>query len=302
MSTHVFLTRFNLPANRVEQSIFSEQWLLERVELFQRFTVPSVRAQRDTTPGEAPVSTRWLIFLDHTSPAWLRDLMAGLEAEGLASPRYLDGPLEPSQLRVFIRAALGSPARPASSGTVITSNLDNDDGLAHNFVSRTAALAQDAAARGDLPATLSLTTGLVHHGREVYLHDDANNAFSSVVDDLAREDLATCWDEWHNRLAQLMPASRSDGEPAWLQVVHGRNVSNRVRGRVSDPRLHASTFPGLLDDLTAPARAAVLRDTFMRRPVRAIRDGLRGPVAHAARSVLGAGTFERAKSAVLRRR
>ena len=32
-----------------------------------------------------------------------------------------------------------------------------------------------------------------------------------------------------------MPVVQLDGPPAWLQVVHGSNVSNRVRGRIVSP-------------------------------------------------------------------
>ena len=291
MSTHVFLTRFNLPANRVERSIFSEAWLRERMRLFERFTVPSVRSQDADR-------VRWLVFLDHASPEWLRARMTELEAEGLLSPRYLDGPLDPQQLRGFIRAEVA--AAGTDDGTlVVTSNLDNDDGLAHNFASRLAALAHEADER---PAALYLNTGLIHAGTEVYLRSDASNAFGAVIDDSARDDFATCWDEWHNRLGSLMATHHSDGQPSWLQVIHGRNVSNRVRGRITDPRLHRSTFPGLLDDLDAPARGVALRDTFVRRPVRLVRDEVRGPAARAARQILGTGRFEEFKSRILRRR
>ncbi len=291
MSTHVFLTRFNMPANRVEASIFSDEWLRERVELFERFTVPSVRAQDADRVG-------WLVFLDDRSPGWLKSRMAELESEGLLRPHYLDGPLAREELTAFVRDVVADLTGPEDT-RVVTSNLDNDDGLAHNFASRLRAAAEHAPT----PAALYLVTGLIHHLDEVYLRNDADNAFGAVVDDLTNPEYRTCWAEWHNRLAQIMPSvDVADGQPAWLQVVHGRNVSNRVRGRISDPRLHRSTFPGLLEDLRAPTRGAVLRDTLVRRPVRLVRDELRGPVARRARVLLGTERFEDLKSRIRRSR
>ncbi|MCU1424755.1 MAG: hypothetical protein JWM51_1046, partial [Microbacteriaceae bacterium] len=64
---HVLLTRFNLPSAGVESLIRAQEgWLRTRVELFERYCVPSVLAQTSS-------SYRWLIYFDPESPQWLKD-------------------------------------------------------------------------------------------------------------------------------------------------------------------------------------------------------------------------------------
>lgn len=272
---HVFLTRFNLPTTKVENSLYSGDWLEHRMTLFTRFTVPSVRAQ-------TAQQVHWIIFLDPKSPPWLKRYMTGLAEEGLATPDY-GGRTDNHIVRSAIHLAVGR-----DRGQVVTSNLDNDDGLAHDFVARLR-----AAPGQHQRAALYLTEGLIRSGGLLYRRTDPENAFVAVREDLA--DLVTCWGEWHNRLRLLMPVEQVPGPPGWLQVVHGKNVSNRVRGRITDPAQHRDRFPGLLDDMTLPTRPAILRDQVVRQPTRAIRDTVRGRGAKLAIRLAGQGGLEELK-------
>lgn len=278
---HVFLTRFNLPANRVERSIFSPEWLTARVELFERYTVPSVRAQE-----QAGLS--WVIYLDQVAtPDWLRERMTQLSADLPLHPIYLDRALDRETIHAHVREVSGQAAGP-----VVTANLDNDDGLATDFVRRVRALVPAA-----LPAAVYLPQGLILRDQRVYLRQDRHNAFVAVVDDISSPEFLTCWAGVHDQLESMMPAVRGDGAPAWLQVVHGRNVSNRVAGQLMAPGRHASTFPGLIDDLpglTLPDRA---RDAAV-LPARVTRDKVVRPAATLVRRVVGPRRYEGIKMAI----
>ena len=66
---HYILTRFNLrlwPHNKVGEETQTEEWLRRRVELFERYTLPSVVAQtcQDFV---------WIILIDWDSPQWFLD-------------------------------------------------------------------------------------------------------------------------------------------------------------------------------------------------------------------------------------
>ncbi|QFG69773.1 glycosyltransferase [Ornithinimicrobium pratense] len=278
---HVFLTRFNLPANRVEQSIFSPEWLTARMRLFEAYTVPSVRAQEQE-------GLSWVIYLDQQgTPDWLRERMTQLQEELPLHPIYLDRALDPETIRAHVLRVSGR-----TMGPVVTSNLDNDDGLATDFVQRVRRLVPATT-----PSAIYLTKGLIWHGQRVYLRQDRNNAFVAVVDDIASADYLSCWAGVHDQLESVMPAVREAGNPAWLQVVHGRNVSNRVAGQLVAPGSHGARFPGLIDDLpdvTLPDRVKDLAA----RPARLARDKVVRPGATLVRTVIGPRRYEDIKMAI----
>ncbi len=282
---HVFLTRYNLPANRVEQSIFSEEWLRNRTELFRAYTVPSVQQQTQLD------QVRWIIYLDQSTPDWLRELIAGLENDALVLPRYLDSPLSEEMIQADIAQAAGN-----DSGPVITSNLDNDDGLALDYVAR-----MRQAADVDLPSVIYLVNGLIESRGSVYLRRDPSNAFSAVVDDLAATELRHCWSAFHNRLADMMPAVRVLGTPAWLQVVHGVNVSNRVRGELARASDYSNLFAGLLDDLDDPSDLTLTTDRLVGEPMRQAREAIVTKGLPLGRRMIGDHGIETIKVALSRR-
>lgn len=274
--SQVFLTRFNLPSQGVESLIRAKDgWLHERVELFERFTVPSVRAQT--------VPVHWIVYLDPESPAWLLKRLAPWIAEGLFEPIYRES-VPSAQLVADIRRVAGT-----NSTRLITTNLDNDDGLAANFAERV--LAADPGGTGRF--AIYLASGLVYSPAGLYRRKDPTNAFVSVAE--SWEAPVTCWAGWHNLLPRQMQAVVESGEPTWLQVVHGRNVSNRVRGRLVDPTPYRAHFGGLLDKAAVLSSRDRLRDLLVQRPVRATREAARAGLKAVAFRMLGQQGFDRAK-------
>lgn len=254
---HVFLTRFNLPSRGAESYIRArEGWLRERVRLFERFTVPSVRSQ---TAG----NVNWVVYLDPESPGWLKDRMAELADEELLLPVYREE-VSRDELLHDISAAVGK-----RSSWLLTTNLDNDDGLAADFSERVQAAAIGASRR-----VIYLDRGLILAGDRLYLRTDRHNAFCSVSD--TWEDPLTCWSAWHTELDRHMPAAHLDGLPAWLQVIHGNNVSNRVHGRLSSPAAFAAAFGPTLDQVSVPRSGARAADLLFGRPKRLTREVARG--------------------------
>ncbi|ACZ31708.1 hypothetical protein Xcel_2694 [Xylanimonas cellulosilytica DSM 15894] len=253
---HVLVTRFNLPSPGPESLIRAQDgWLAERIELFETYTVPSVRHQtvRDF---------RWIVYLDPQSPAWLVERLAPLVDDGLITPIYTEHATW-ENVRDDARAVTGG-----AGSILITTNLDNDDALATDFVERL----QQRATPGRREA-LYLGYGLIVHGDRVYLRRDPHNAFCSVAEPW--DGALTAWRDWHIGLSDHMPAETLDGPPAWLQVVHGKNVSNRVRGRLVDPSRYRDSFAGLLDGVPRPSRRVLLRETALARPAREGRELVR---------------------------
>ena len=276
---HVLLTRFNLPSKGHESFVRAqENWLTDRAGLFEKHCLPSVAAQ--TTRGFS-----WIIYFDPQSPAWLMDRIAGWERTGLFRPVFREE-VARADLLADLRAAVGD----RQAERLLTTNLDNDDSIAADFVERL----QATAPVGDRCA-IYLANGLIRRGDSLYRHVDRHNAFCSVNE--LWDAPGTCWSEWHNLLAQHMPAVVLEGAPGWLQVVHGGNVSNRVRGRRVRPAVYRPAFPGLLDDLPDPGAAGLLRDTLVDVPRRALREGGRSAVKTTLTAVAGKQGLDRAKAA-----
>jgi len=265
---HFILTRFNLPTGGVEARIrASETWLSNRWRLFEQYCVPSVASQTVT-------AFRWVIYFDPVSPAWLKEAIAPYVAKGLFTAVFRTE--VPTAILVSDLRGLAQ----SDDGVLLTTNLDNDDGVAIDFVERL----QSAVTFEDRRA-LYVTNGLIKSSTGVYLRRDPENAFCSVAEPWS--DARTSWSDWHIMLSRTMPVIELDGAPGWLQVVHGENVSNRVRGRLVAPDAWNATFPGLLDDVTDPGLLRLLSDRFLLVPLRGVRDSTRTVLRRIALAVLG---------------
>lgn len=271
---HVLLTRFNLPSEGMESAIRSRSgWLEERVRLFETYCLPSVIGQRGCRPG-------WIVYFDPDSPDWLKEWID-----------QASGPFTPLFRRTVPRHELLADLDQLvarKSPTLITTNLDNDDGLSLDFSARILAEAADGPR-----SAVYFKHGLIKSELGLYRRTDRTNAFCSVRE--SWEQPLTSWADWHNRLSLTMPVQVIGGSPAWLQVVHGTNVSNRVRGRLVSPTPYAGRFMGL-DDLPLPTRGSLLWDRIGPAPLRAARDGTRTLLRKSAVQVLGKDGFTALKS------
>lgn len=278
---HLILTRFNLPTPGPESLVRAQDgWLRNRVELFERHTVASVRRQTlsDFT---------WIVYLDPASPAWLRAQLRPLIEEGVFTPLWR----ESVSWREVVRDARTLFPRPQE--VLLTTNLDNDDAIAVDFVERL----HDAARRHPSSA-LYLRSGIIMRGERVYRNNDPRNAFCSVSE--TWEHPITAWRDWHNRLHLHRREIVLSGAPAWLQVVHGQNVSNRARGLLTSPRRYDDLFVGQLEALPQPGVGARLCDRLVLRPARVMRDTARRLFVAAVLRVVGKRGLDAVKASLRR--
>lgn len=278
---HVLLTRFNLPTGGFEARIrANESWLARRWELFETYCAPSVTAQTSS-------AFTWLIYFDPESPDWLVNAIEPYVARGLFQPVFR-AEVPTAALLEDIRAVSRHP-----EGMLLTTNLDNDDAIATDFLQRV----RDAVDFTDRRA-LYVQNGLVKSAHAVYRRHDPHNAFCSVAAPWTRP--STSWDQWHILLGQSMPVVGIGGAPGWLQVIHGENVSNRVRGRLTSPRSHRAAFPRMLDDIAEPEPARLLADRALIAPARRLRDIGRGALRRVAIALLGQDGMQQVKARILR--
>jgi len=280
---HVVLTRFNLPTPGPESLVRAQDgWLRNRAALFERYTVPAMLAQ-------TVCDFTWLVYLDPASPPWLLDRMRPLVDEGVFTPVFRET-ADWHDVVADARTVTG-----ATGGLFVTTNLDNDDAVARDFIARI-----QAASRRHVGSAIYLSTGLIVEGGRLYRRADPENAFCSVSE--SWHEPRTAWRDWHNRLHTHFPVVSIGGPPAWLQVVHGQNVSNRVRGTLDDPLDHRRAFPNLLDDASSPSRSARAADRLVRRPLREVRDVLRIAAKTVLLRLAGKDGLDRTKSLIRRLR
>ena len=217
---HAILTRFNLPSPDYEERLRNRpRWLEERFKLFERYCLPCVAQQSST-------NFKWIIYFDPASPAWAREIIRNYERQGLFYPRFR-AEVPRNDLLSDIRQLF-----PVRSSSLLTTNLDNDDMITKDFVHRLQAYAVDDT---DRRVGLNFPRGYTYAEGRFYRHVDKSNAFASMLEPW--NGAITIWCDWHTRLARHAILTQVDKLPAWAQVIHGRNVSNRVRGWLVDPAI-----------------------------------------------------------------
>ncbi|MWV30901.1 glycosyltransferase [Rathayibacter iranicus] len=226
---HVILTRFSV-VFVPEQPPASDDWLRYRWAFFEEATIASLESQ-------SVQSFRWLVFLDDRAPTWLRERMSA--AAGPFEPVYLSGPFTVDA----VRRAIGSD----SASPLLTTRLDSDDALGIRFVETVQREATTAIAAG-LDADglyLNATRGLqLERSGRIYRYDYASNPFLSFVETRT----PSAWprtvfqDGRHGGAREHAPVRSIRAEPLWLQVVHGSNLMNDIRGVRVHPRAAERSF------------------------------------------------------------
>jgi hypothetical protein len=262
---HVILTRFNLATPGRESAIRNQPgWLAGRFELFERYCLPTLAAQKGVSAG----GFRWIVYFDDGTPEPFR---ARIEAcRGVADFHPFFTPIFPGeQWGISARAVLAAEGRAAP--WLLSTRLDNDDGLAVDFVGRVQAAVAAAPPRR---AAFNLTNGYVFDGRRAYAHAHPSNAFASLLEPW--ETARTVSDVQHMDLAAAGPVVQVGGPGGWLQVVHGGNVSNKIRGRRVPPAELAGRFPASIELGAGASALGIAAENLLLAPLRGARDRAAG--------------------------
>jgi hypothetical protein len=221
---HVVLTRFSA-VHVAGQAPMPDDLLRYRLGFFREACVPSVRAQ--TEPD-----FRWLVFLDDRCPddfrAEMEDLATGVFEPVWGHRLFWDG--------VFRDAV----AERTDAAYLLTTRFDSDDALARDFV----ASVQARFSRQD-GLFVNFTRGLqVDRSGRVYRYDHSSNPFLSYVEQRRPHVLPTTvfGPRGHSSVRDHGPVLEVRAAPMWLQVIHGGNLSNDVRGSRVHPRVVRERF------------------------------------------------------------
>ena len=219
---HFVLTKFNVRVNykKLNKSTvgLNPDWLEHRFELFERFCFPSLRKQSNQ-------NFQWLVFFDIKTPAKFKEKVRKYTAWQNFVPVYVDrdkyppGGLAKPVIRKYLRQDVEY---------LITTRIDNDDGVALDFIN----LIQENFSQQNLQF-INFNYGYVWHRQKIYLLKEKSNHFTSLIEKIERKaeaEFKTIYCARHSKLELQGNIKRLDIAPTWLEVIHDRNVTNRVRG------------------------------------------------------------------------
>jgi hypothetical protein len=214
---HFLLTRFNVRVNYDSaRTGINSDWLSHRFNLFERFCYPSVRAQTNS-------NFQWLVYFDSETPEPFKERISQFTEWKNFLPIYVDTEFSDQLNREIVSDLIHK-----ETSYLITTRMDNDDAVCKNFIH----LIQENSEETEFKF-ISFVNGYVLDTARLYSFSYLNNPFISLVERINPSCLGgfrTILCGEHSQLSELGNIKRIETDSTWLQVVHGKNVSNRIRG------------------------------------------------------------------------
>lgn len=257
---HVLMTRFNLATPGYESELRNQEgWLEERFALFEKICLPSVASQTKT-------DFSWIIYFDVDTPSPFKARVEELKKQFPFHAYYTH--LFPSS---GWSRSIHEVLEPESD-LVLTTRLDNDDALTSDHIER---LHHAVEENKFMLGGYNFRTGYIISNRKLYRLTHPRNAFFSWLAPTA-EEIKTAPAIQHMELFQHGPVFQIEGDGAWVQIVHGSNVSNKTRGWRVSPTILNEYFPvGLKKDLQEVIPAELLVENLFWAWPRNLRDKLK---------------------------
>lgn len=169
-------------------------YLDHRIEMFNRFTVPSIRSQTFK-------DFEWLILIHpDTAPKYKDAFKAGTVIEIVNDIDVIEKVKQP--------------------GWISTTNLDSDDALAFDFMQNLHAHVREEN------CVISFNAGYVFSCRsnQAVGRRSPSNAYKTLVEH--GENPKTICSFFHGSIHTAYLEKQIKSAPMWLQTVHGRNIDN----------------------------------------------------------------------------
>lgn len=210
--TFIILTRFNILSGSNFTLGLDYDWLSNRFELFDSFCYPSVRNQTNQ-------NFKWLVFFDSATPQLFRKKINLYAKWDVFTPCYVDFTNDNIINRIIAKTK-------ESSDFLITSRLDNDDALSRDYVQTVL-----DNFRKQKRSFLNFNKGYVLdiENNSLYIYNHYSNAFITLIE--KTEDFTTvfCDGISHIDLASEGRIEPIHMDPMWLQVVHSKNIKNKIK-------------------------------------------------------------------------
>lgn len=218
---HYLITRFNVPIeqwNRDKKGLVTldEAWMSHRLELFRRFCVPTIA-------GQTEKNFKWIIYCDKQTDSFALDQIhkAIQEIQNASIWFATDFNQLLNDLKLLILNA--------DTSFVITSRVDNDDGLGANFIKEV----QRHFVEKD-NTIINLNGGILYDEEKRILteiRDKKYNHYGSLVEEIKPADnLVSVLGYPHDKPPSHYHVINVDCRFSWLKIIHSRNLSSRTHG------------------------------------------------------------------------
>jgi hypothetical protein len=107
---------------------------------------------------------------------------------------------------------------------LITTRIDNDDGLHEDFVSTV-----QNSIGFTFPEVINIPLGIVVSDQKTYIQRHFSNAFISLAEPYLNAQTVFSISR-HNQARKNYPVRQVGITPMWMQVIHSNNISNRIKG------------------------------------------------------------------------
>lgn len=269
--THVIVTRFNLPLWGGQGP--DDVWMADRFELFETYCVPTLRAQTQQ-------NFKWVVLFSSKTTERFRERINRVAGWPNFEPVFLDKFYSKRTID-----AVTACIQPQSSH-LITTTLDNDDGLSADFVASVQAMFC-----GQSFEIVNFTNGLrLNTGTQKLYHCSvACSPFVSLIEslDVAPHTIVRCLP--HSTIVERYESViEVESPPRWLQIVHGRNAAaTTVRGWQRASRGELARFGLSAETLVvADEKRSMRRDNLVAKVERQLIDATPMAVKHQIRKAL----------------
>ncbi len=224
---HFLITRFNvLPKfDIIDGGSWDIEWLNHRFNLFEKFCYPSVINQTNQ-------NFKWIVFFHSKTPDIFKQKIQEYAKWENFIPVYLENRYTMETNKLTILEYLSGQTE-----YLITSRLDSDDAISTDYI----ATIQNNFLQQEFEF-INFSYGYVLHGHKLYRFKYLQNPFVSLVEkvnELSSTGFKTVFCADHTQLDSQGKVKQIKGKPGWMQLIHGKNHNNRVRGiRVSITKLN----------------------------------------------------------------
>lgn len=220
---HYIITRFNLSQRWDKDSlgnkVLDDNWLKNRFQLFENYCFPSLKSQTNK-------NFEWWVFFDASTPDLYKKK---IKIFGALLPNFK--PKFKESYQVFedtLSQDLLEEMDCKNTDFIITTRLDNDDIFSNKAVEELQNNLVDYKCILEMPIGYNLEIGKINKLRKM---NYPLNPFISLLESVENDQkIETVYAHQHGEWMHLKQINITN-KPQWIQVIHGNNVSNQVKGK-----------------------------------------------------------------------
>lgn len=220
MFDHYLITRFNLrnpkwDVTKNKESLLTNDWMDDRMWLFENFCFPSVTAQTNK-------NFTWLLYFDTSTEEIYRTRISNL-IEKFANVKvfYIKGmPEFYTSIQQYIKS------QPTSKSHLITSRIDNDDCIHRNFIEEV----QNKFDRQDYVA-IDVIKGYSLQIKPTFMLGKKEHLFNPFISLIEKNvDPKTVWSNDHTQWKKESNIIQIRDKRLWMSIIHHKNKVNEFDG------------------------------------------------------------------------